>query len=184
MTPAAYKNGGLGMDIQFTIVPSPIGNIMVAATQRGVCNVTIGDDDEILESGLRDEFPNATVERAHGGFEDWSDKLVAYVEGRTTELDLPLDIGGTAFQRRVWHALQQIPYGVTRTYTDVAKSLDVPRAVRAVANACANNRVALAIPCHRVIRSDGGLGGYKWGLQRKKQLLSAEHHNAAETSAK
>ena len=178
MTPAAYKKGGQGVSIQFSVVPSAIGNILIAATERGVCSVTIGDNKNTLERALRDEFPNASIEYAQGGFEDWEAQLLAYVQGDATPLDLPLDVGGTAFQQKVWRALQDIPYGRTATYTDVAKQLDTPRAVRAVANACANNRAALAIPCHRVIRSDGGLGGYKWGMGRKKDILETERRNA------
>ena len=175
MTPAAYRRGGRGERIRFTITPSPIGRLLVAATDRGICAVQLGDDDGRLEAGLRQEYPEASLERDPSGLlEGWVRAVLAAIEAPTVAERVPLDLAGTPFQRRVWTALQQIPPGETRTYAEVARAVGRPRAVRAVAAACARNDVALLIPCHRVIRSDGELGGYRWGVARKRRLLARE----------
>lgn len=175
MTPATYARGGAGIDIVFVTVPTSLGRLLVAATERGVCRVILGDSAATLEADLRAEFDAASVRQQKGGrLEGFVEAILSYLEGREPRLDLPLDIRATAFQRRVWQELQRIPFGETRTYTEVAKALGDPNARRAVARACATNPVALAIPCHRVIREDGALGGYRWGVERKEALLDKE----------
>ena len=177
MTPATYARGGAGVDIVFVTVPTALGRLLVAATERGVCRVTLGDNAATLEADLRREFDAARVRQEKGGrLEGFVEAILSYLEGREPHLDLPLDIRATAFQRRVWQELQRIPFGVTRTYSEVAKAIGGgdPNARRAVARACATNPVALVIPCHRVIREDGGLGGYRWGVERKEALLDLE----------
>ena len=175
MTPATYARGGTGIDIAFVTVPTSLGRLLVAATERGVCRVMLGDHDAKLEADLRMEFDAACVQRAKGGkLEEFVDAILSYLDGREPHLDLPLDIRATAFQRRVWQELQRIPFGETRTYAEVAKQIGQPKATRAVARACATNPAALIIPCHRVVREDGGLGGYRWGAERKEALLEME----------
>jgi AraC family transcriptional regulator of adaptative response/methylated-DNA-[protein]-cysteine methyltransferase len=174
MTPGAYRRGGEGMNIRYTTAATPLGRLLVAATERGVCAVTLGDDDDALEAGLRREYPRATVEPAGGELQSWVETIVAYLQGESTRLRLPLDLPATDFQLRVWQALQEIPYGGTRTYRMVAEAIGQPTAARAVARACASNRVALVIPCHRVVRGDGDLSGYRWGRERKQRLLELE----------
>jgi AraC family transcriptional regulator of adaptative response/methylated-DNA-[protein]-cysteine methyltransferase len=174
MTPAAYRRGGDGVGIRFTIVHSPLGKLLVAATANGVCTVNLGDDEAELERRLRAEFPRASVERDDGGLTDLASRVVAHVRGEGPSHDLPLDVRGTAFQQRVWRALLAIPYGETRSYAEVAAAIGQPTATRAVARACATNPVAVVIPCHRVVRSDGGLGGYAGGIERKAKLLEVE----------
>jgi AraC family transcriptional regulator of adaptative response/methylated-DNA-[protein]-cysteine methyltransferase len=149
--------------------------LLVAATPRGVCAVSMGSSDAVLERALTAEYPAATFQPADRGLEKWAQQIVRHLEGRRPRLELPLDVQATAFQWQVWSALGAIPYGETRTYKDVAASIGRPSAVRAVAHACASNPVAVAIPCHRVVRTGGGMGGYRWGLPRKKALLAAEH---------
>lgn len=180
MTPGAYRRGGAGMEIRYTIIASPFGRLLVAVTDRGVAAVTLGESDAPLERGLKAQFPKAELSRVDAGADEWLGRLVRRVAARVAKpgvpLDgeLPLDLQGTAFQWRVWRALLAIPPGETRTYQQLAKALGNPRAVRAVASACAANRAAVVVPCHRVIRSDGSLGGYRWGLPRKARLLEAE----------
>jgi AraC family transcriptional regulator of adaptative response/methylated-DNA-[protein]-cysteine methyltransferase len=174
MTPATYGHGGRGMEIRYTIVSSPIGRILVAGTDRGLSAVYMGRGDQELTAALRREYPEARVSRNPACVSKWVRQIVRHLAGRQPQLDLPLDIQGTAFQRRVWEALRQIPYGQTRSYTEVARRLGRPQARRAVARACATNPVSLVIPCHRVIRGDGGLGGYGGGISRKKMLLETE----------
>lgn len=174
MSPTRYRKGGAGAVIRFSVVASPLGRLLVAATDRGVCSVAMGDSDQVLERALRKEFPSATIEHDAGALSGWTAAIVAHLEGRRPRLDLPLDIQATAFQWQVWQALASIPYGETRTYKDVAHAIGKPSAVRAVARACATNPVALAIPCHRVVSADGGKGGYRWGVARKKKLLATE----------
>jgi AraC family transcriptional regulator of adaptative response/methylated-DNA-[protein]-cysteine methyltransferase len=179
MTPAAYRRGGAGMEIRYTVVRSPFGRLLVAVTERGVCAVKLGDDPSALEAALREEFPRAGVKRVRDG-DAWLQKLVAHVakylpNGRGERNgDIPLDVLGTSFQWRVWRALQAIPAGETRSYSDVARTIGSPKAVRAVAQACASNRLGVVVPCHRVVRNDGSLGGYRWGLEVKARLLDAE----------
>ena len=174
MTPATYSRGGRGMDISYTIAASPMGRLLVAVTERGVCAVRMADNDAELEKDLRDEFPNAELKRDDSALRESVQKIVNHLENNEPRLDLPLDIKATAFQRQVWEQLRSIPYGETVSYGDVAKALGKPGAVRAVGRACATNPVALVIPCHRVVREDKTLGGYRWGLDRKKKLLEHE----------
>ena len=174
MTPATLRKGGAGQKIQFTIVDSPLGRLLAAYTERGVCSVKIGDDDRRLEAGFRDEFPTAEIHRAGATVHQWITTIVRSIETGEPTSAIPVDAQGTAFQWRVWNELQRIPRGTTLSYTRVAERIGKPTAVRAVARACATNPVALVIPCHRVVREDGSLGGYRWGLERKKALLDRE----------
>jgi AraC family transcriptional regulator of adaptative response/methylated-DNA-[protein]-cysteine methyltransferase len=179
MTPGEYRNGGKGLQIRYTTFDSRLGRVLMAATRHGVCKVSFGGNDSDLEAQLAAEFPEAERARDDAALSAWSGELAAYLQGsraqRNTNLnDIPLDAQGTAFQHKVWAALRQIPYGQTRTYAQLAQSIDQPAAVRAAARACATNPVAVVTPCHRVVRSDGSLGGYRWGLERKKQLLESE----------
>jgi AraC family transcriptional regulator of adaptative response/methylated-DNA-[protein]-cysteine methyltransferase len=174
MTPSAYRRGGQGMGIRYALVDSPLGRLLVAATERGVCSVALGDHDDALLRELRREYPRAEVEPATDGLRQAVAAVVQHLEGRSPELQLPIDVTATAFQWRVWKALQQIPYGTTRSYAAIAAEIGRPQAVRAVARACASNRVALLIPCHRAVRKTGALGGYRWGISRKAELLERE----------
>jgi AraC family transcriptional regulator of adaptative response/methylated-DNA-[protein]-cysteine methyltransferase len=166
------------MSIGYTIVDCPLGKLLVAATERGVCAVSLGDSDAELEEALKKEYPAAAIQRDDAGLGEWVQLLLDYLTGHGRQAparpDLPLDVQATAFQWQVWRQLQTIPYGSTRSYAEIARALGRPGAARAVARACAANRVALAIPCHRVIREDGGLGGYRWGRERKRALLEQE----------
>ena len=173
MTPAAYRDGGRGAVIRYTVVETGAGPLLVAGTDRGVCAVTLGDAPAALEAGLRREYPAAQIERADEALAGWTAAVVGRLDGKNGAR-IPLDLRGSAFQRRVWDALQRIPRGTTRTYGEIARELGQPTAARAVAGACASNRVALVIPCHRVIREDGGLGGYRWGIEKKRELLRRE----------
>jgi len=175
MSPSTYRRGGAGMSIQYAIVDSPLGRLLVASTSRGVCAVAMGSSDAELERALAREYPAATIATDTGALSKWTMTVLAHLSGRQPRLDLPLDVQATAFQWQVWTALAAIPYGETRTYRQVAASMGRPSAVRAVAHACATNPVSLAIPCHRVVRTGGGMGGYRWGIARKKALLAAEH---------
>lgn len=174
MTPATYRKGGKGMKIGYTIAKSSLGKILVAATERGISAVYLGDGEAKLIDELRDEYPKAEIAAAGDSFQKWVKEIVQRVEGNPPRLELPLDLQATAFQRRVWQELQRIPRGSTRTYTEVARALGNPKSVRAVARACATNPVSIVVPCHRVIRGDGSLAGYRWGLSRKEQLLAQE----------
>jgi AraC family transcriptional regulator, regulatory protein of adaptative response / methylated-DNA-[protein]-cysteine methyltransferase len=174
MTPTTYRKGGKGMDIMYTTTASPLGSLLVAATERGLCAVRFGESVADLEQALVREFPAATIRRDDAALRPWVDALVRYLDGRQSQLDLPLDVQATAFQSRVYEALRAIPYGSTRSYSQVARAIGQPTAVRAVAHACATNPVALVIPCHRVVRDDGSLGGYRWGVERKRSLLTQE----------
>lgn len=174
MTPATYRKGAPGIEIDFTIADSPLGRLLLAATARGVCRVMIGDSDRTLEEDLREEYPQATVRRNDRILSAQVRSLLEHLRGRSPHVELPLDVRATAFQRRVWQQLQAIPYGETRTYQQVAASIGKPTATRAVARACATNPVALLIPCHRVIGTDGSLRGYRWGIARKEKLLAQE----------
>lgn len=174
MTPATYRRGGEGVRIGYTIVDSSLGRLLVAATARGVCRVCLGDADEPLVRALVDEYPKAEIVYDQQELREWVSRFLDHLDRRMPQLDLPLDVRATAFQWRVWQALRAIPYGTTRSYSEVARSIGNPKATRAVARACATNPVAIVIPCHRVIREDGSLGGYGWGLERKKKLLAQE----------
>ena len=174
MTPSAYRRHGAGMRIGYSIVPSPIGRVLVAATEHGVCAVKIGDTDASLVRDLRQEYSAAEVSANTAPRREWVKAIADHLRGDRSPLDLPIDVAATAFQWKVWRALQQIPSGETRAYAEVARRIGKPRAIRAVANACANNPVALVVPCHRVVPSSGGAGGYRWGVERKKKLLATE----------
>jgi AraC family transcriptional regulator of adaptative response/methylated-DNA-[protein]-cysteine methyltransferase len=178
MTPAAAPVGGRAAQIRYTLLASPLGRLLLAATPRGICAVYLGDADAGLEARLRREYPEAEVRRDDAGFNPWSDELLRHIDGRQPHLDLPLDVRATAFQWRVWQALRAIPYGSTRSYAEIARAIGQPAAARAVARACATNPVAVLIPCHRVVREDGGLGGYFWGVERKQALLDREKNAA------
>jgi AraC family transcriptional regulator of adaptative response/methylated-DNA-[protein]-cysteine methyltransferase len=175
MTPGRYARGGAGMEISYVVVQSPLGRLLVAATPRGVCRISLGDDVRALATDLAAEFPAARIHK-EDSLERWVSAILAYLDGSEPSLELPLDIRATAFQRLVWQELQRIPYGATRSYTDIARRIGQPKAIRAVARACATNPAALVIPCHRVVREDGDLGGYRWGIERKKALLEREKH--------
>jgi AraC family transcriptional regulator, regulatory protein of adaptative response / methylated-DNA-[protein]-cysteine methyltransferase len=177
MTPGRYRDGGRAEYITFTSVETPLGWVVAARTTRGVCAVRIGDDEVELVKGLIDEYPNALVERDDLGLADLADVLGDAIRGERDATELPLDLAGTAFQLRVWAALRAIPRGETRTYSEVALEIGAPSAVRAVASACAANEVALTIPCHRVVRKDGSMGGYRWGVDVKEKLLAAERRD-------
>ena len=174
MTPSTYQKRGKGMMILFSVVPCPLGYLLVAVTERGVCKVSLGDNPDTLISNFEDEFARADRQRDDDSVGFWVGKIIAYLEGWQPQLDLPLDLRATAFQLKVWQTLQAIPVGETRSYSDIAVAVGNPKASRAVANACASNPVALVIPCHRIIRRDGSLGGYRWGLERKRALLERE----------
>ena len=178
MTPGAYRCGGKGMSLRYTLADCPLGRLLLAATERGVSAVYLGDRDAELEAALRTEYPAATVSRDDHTLSVWLKELLDHLHGQQPHLDLPLDVQATAFQWRVWQELQAIPAGTTRTYGEIAEALGQPTAARAVARACATNPVSVIIPCHRVIREDGGLGGYRWGLHRKRALLEREKTEA------
>ena len=174
MTPATYGRGGPGVRVRSAIVSTSLGWLLVAATDSGICRISFGDSAASLERALRIEFPAAEFLRGDATLQSWVERLSAHLEGHAPEIDLPLDVRATAFQRRVWEELQRIPYGSTRSYSAIARAIGKPAAARAVARACATNPAAIVIPCHRVVREDGGLGGYRWGLQRKQALLAHE----------
>jgi AraC family transcriptional regulator, regulatory protein of adaptative response / methylated-DNA-[protein]-cysteine methyltransferase len=179
MTPATYRRGGAGMEIHFTIANSPLGRLLVGATERGISALYLGTADSRLEAALRKEYPRAEIRRDRNGMQDWLGKIIEHLRGHEPNLDLPTDVQATAFQRRVWEELRRIPYGSTRTYSQVARAIGRPTAIRAVARACATNPVSVVVPCHRVVREDGNLAGYRWGLERKRELLE---HEAGQTS--
>jgi len=174
MTPATYQKGGQGMKIRYTTARSSLGEVLVGATERGVSAVYLGDAAARLVSELREEYPRAEIVAEKGGFSQWVEEIVARCEGSAPRRELPLDLQATAFQRRVWQELQRIPRGSTRTYRQIAQAVGKPRAVRAVARACATNPVSIVVPCHRVVRADGNLAGYRWGISRKEKLLERE----------
>jgi AraC family transcriptional regulator of adaptative response/methylated-DNA-[protein]-cysteine methyltransferase len=174
MTPASYRAGGANTQIRFAIGQCSLGAILVAASARGVCAILMGDDPDALARDLQDRFPRAELIGGDAGFERLVAKVVGFVEAPALGLDLPLDVRGTAFQQRVWQALRKIPVGRTASYSELARRIGAPQAPRAVARACAANALAVAIPCHRVVRNDGGLSGYRWGVERKRALLKRE----------
>jgi AraC family transcriptional regulator of adaptative response/methylated-DNA-[protein]-cysteine methyltransferase len=174
MTPATYRRGGRGMSIGYTVTASPLGRLLVAATERGVAAVSLGDSEPALEAGLRKEYPQAEIRRDDAGLQRWVSLVLDELAGARPRTDLPLDVQATAFQHRVWQELRAIPRGQTRSYAEVARRIGQPTAARAVARACASNRVALLVPCHRVVATGGGVGGYRWGAQRKRALLERE----------
>ena len=167
-----YRARGKGQRISYCSFASPLGSVLVAATDKGLCSVKLGDDDKRLERLLAEEFRAAEIVPSE--LKDLKARILAFIEGETSLARLPLDIRGTVFQRRVWDELRRIPRGETRTYAQIARAIGAPAAVRAVGSACGANPVALAVPCHRAVRTDGGMGGYAWGLQRKRKLLALE----------
>jgi AraC family transcriptional regulator, regulatory protein of adaptative response / methylated-DNA-[protein]-cysteine methyltransferase len=181
MTPAAYGRGGEGMEIHYAIVNSPLGRLLVGATDRGISALYLGESDNVLKSELKQEYPRATLildsqrgQSANESLSEWVKEILAHLRGQEPHLDLPTDVQATAFQRRVWEELRRIPYGTTRTYTEVARAIGKPAAIRAVARACATNPVSVVVPCHRVVRQDGNLAGYRWGIGRKQTLIEHE----------
>jgi AraC family transcriptional regulator of adaptative response/methylated-DNA-[protein]-cysteine methyltransferase len=174
MTPADYRRGGKGVRISYTIAGCSLGRLLVAGTAKGVCSVRLGDSDAVLEANLLSEYAAADVSRDDQALSEWVEQLLSHLNGRHPHLDLPLDVQATAFQWSVWEKLREIPYGSTRSYGEVARAMGRPTATRAVARACATNPVALVIPCHRVVREDKSLGGYRWGIERKRALLERE----------
>jgi AraC family transcriptional regulator of adaptative response/methylated-DNA-[protein]-cysteine methyltransferase len=181
MTPTIYKKGGSGMKIAYTVLPCLLGRMLMAGTPHGICAIYLGDDDSKLEAELMHEYPNAGIEKhISSELRDWADAVLAFMERKADHASLgrlPLDVQGTAFQARVWQALRQIPEGQTRSYSDIAKAIGQPTAMRAVANACGANKACIVIPCHRVVREDGSLGGYAWGSERKAALLARERQS-------
>ncbi|UFS66709.1 bifunctional DNA-binding transcriptional regulator/O6-methylguanine-DNA methyltransferase Ada [Paracoccus denitrificans] len=174
MTPSAWRKGGAGAEIRFALGQCALGAILVAQSRRGICAIALGDDPEALLRDFQDRFPAATLIGGDAEFEALVARIVGFIEAPGIGLDLPLDIRGTAFQQRVWQALRQIPPGTTASYAEIARRIGEPQASRAVAQACAANPIAVAIPCHRVVRSDGALSGYRWGVARKRALLDRE----------
>jgi AraC family transcriptional regulator of adaptative response/methylated-DNA-[protein]-cysteine methyltransferase len=183
MTPGTYGRGGRGMSIRYTIADCPLGRLLVGATEKGICAVSLGDDDTALAAWLAAEYPAAEIRPDTGRLGQWVGALVSHLSGREPHLGLPVDVRATAFQRQVWEALGAIPAGSTRTYRQIAQAIGRPTAARAVARACATNPVAVVIPCHRVVRGDGGLGGYRWGLERKRALLDREQPSEGEAAS-
>jgi AraC family transcriptional regulator, regulatory protein of adaptative response / methylated-DNA-[protein]-cysteine methyltransferase len=174
MTPKAYKTGGKGEAIRVSIRTCSMGLVLIAATERGICTIEFGDDEKLLTEKLIARFPKAVLLKKDQQFDDWLERVLNHIEAPSKSLDLPLDIRGTVFQQQVWKALQHIPVGHTASYTEVAQRINKPNAVRAVATACASNTIAVAIPCHRVVRGNSELSGYRWGVERKKKLLDLE----------
>jgi AraC family transcriptional regulator of adaptative response/methylated-DNA-[protein]-cysteine methyltransferase len=178
MKPSTYRRGGEGMEIVYATSDCPLGRLLVAATSKGVCAVSMGSSDKELVDALAGEYPAATISPDRSGLSEWTGRVLAHLAGMESRLDLPLDIRATAFESQVWQSLATIPFGETRSYGEVAMAIGRPEAVRAVASACGRNPVALAIPCHRVVPSSGGTGGYRWGASRKKALLARERSKA------
>ena len=174
MTPTAFRDGGAGAAIRFAVGECSLGSVLVAASEKGVCAIFLGDDPHALAQDLQDRFPKAALLGGDRNFERTVAQVIGFIEAPQLGLDLPLDVRGTAFQQRVWRALRQIPAGRTVSYTDLAQRIGAPKSVRAVAGACAANPLAIAIPCHRVVRHDGALSGYRWGVERKRTLLARE----------
>ena len=174
MTPDRYRRGAIAATIRYTCSDSPLGRMLIGATERGICSIQFARTDGELIEGLKREFPFAARKGDEGGLKAWVSTLLRHMRGKDFDASLPLDIRATAFQRSVWAYLQSIPFGETKSYSQVAKGIGRPTAVRAVARACATNPVAVAIPCHRVVREDGSMGGYRWGIERKKALLQME----------
>ncbi len=181
MTPAQYRAGGKDLAIRYTVAKSTLGNLLVGATHDGVCCIELGDSKKVLRQSLKDRFPAARLKEDKAELRQWVSEITRFLKTPARGLKLPLDIQGTAFQQRVWKALQAIPMGQTASYQDIAVAIGKPTAQRAVAQACGANKLALAIPCHRVVRTDGELGGYHWGVERKRRLLEQERQSAAKT---
>lgn len=177
MTPSNYKSGGQNQIIYFSIIRCPLGKLLVASTVKGICMVSLADKDNLLLEALYKEFPKAVITRDDNYLFNQVNVLLQYLKGQEPDCNLPLDVRGTAFQKRVWDELKKIDYGTTISYEEIAKRIGKPKAIRAVANACANNPTSLVVPCHRVVRKDGSLGGYRWDLKRKQALLKIEIAN-------
>ena len=184
MTPATYRRGGEGAHIRYTIADSPLGRLLIAATHKGICMVSLGDNDFHLEHELHHDFAAAEIVRDDQALGAWVKALLRHLNGKAPHLDLPLDVRATAFQWKVWQALRGIPYGEHRTYKEIAEALGIPKAARAVGRACATNPVSLIVPCHRAVGSSGDLTGYRWGVERKKALLAQEQAKAARAAAR
>ena len=180
MTPDKYRRGAIAAAIRYTCADSPLGRMLIAATDRGICSIQFARSDGELMEGLKCEFPFAIRKSDDGGLQSWANALLKHMRGENLDSSLPLDIRATAFQRRVWTYLQSIPFGGTKSYSQVAKAIGRPSACRAVARACASNPVAIAVPCHRVVREDGSMGGYRWGVGRKRALLEMEQQSSRE----
>ncbi len=178
MTPDKYRRGAVAATIRYTCTESPLGRMLVAATEKGICAIQFGDTDDELVEGLKREFPFAVRKRDDESMRSWTSTVLNQIAGHKPNRSLPLDIQATAFQKRVWTHLQSLPFGTTQSYGEVAKAIGQPSAARAVARACATNRIAIAIPCHRVVREDGDLAGYRWGVERKKTLLQLEQQGS------
>lgn len=178
MKPRDYRSGGKGETIRFAVGECSLGSLLVAASKKGVCAISLGDDPDALTKALQDRFPRAIIIGGDKDFEKLIARVVGFIEAPEASLDLPLDVRGTAFQQRVWKALREIPPGTTSNYSEIAKCIGSPKAIRAVARACASNGLAVAIPCHRVVRKDGNLSGYRWGIERKRALLEKEKRAA------
>lgn len=174
MTPQMYQQQGKDIKIIYTIVPCDLGYLLVATTDKGICAIKLGDRSTELIASLTEEFKQGTITQSDSTHRDWIEQILGLIAGKQTDPHLPLDIRGTVFQQQVWQALRNIPYGQTKTYQEIAQDIGKPQATRAIGNACGANPVALVIPCHRVIRSDGRLGGYRWGIERKQKLIEAE----------
>lgn len=174
MSPATYRRGGRGMRIGYAIVDCPLGRLLVGATEKGICAVSLGDSDSVLEVALSAEYPAAEIRREESSLSKWMSAILKYLSGNQPHLNLPLDLQVTAFQWRVYKELCAIPYGSTRSYGEIAQALGHPKAARAVGRACAVNPISLVIPCHRAVQKNGGLGGYRWGIERKAKLLEIE----------
>lgn len=182
MTPDKYRRGAVAASIRYTCTKSPLGRMLVAATEKGICAIQFGDTDDELVEGLKREFPFAVRKRDDESMRSWTNTVLSQISGHKLNRSLPLDIQATAFQKRVWTHLQSLPFGTTQSYGGVAKAIGQPSAARAVARACATNRIAVAIPCHRVVREDGEMGGYRWGVERKRTLLELEHQGSERRS--
>ena len=184
MTPSNYRAGGTDTEIRFAVGECSLGSILVAQSSRGICAILLGDDPDKLVHDLQDNFSHANLIGSDAAFEELVAKVVGFIEAPGIGLNLPLDVRGTAFQQRVWQALREIPVGQTASYTDIARRIGAPKSVRAVAQACATNKLAVAIPCHRVVRNDGALAGYRWGVERKRGLLEKEAEAKAKSKSK
>jgi AraC family transcriptional regulator of adaptative response/methylated-DNA-[protein]-cysteine methyltransferase len=178
MTPDKYRRGAVAATIRYAFTDSPLGRMLVAATEKGICAIQFGDTDNELTEGLKREFPFAIRKREDESMRSWTNVVLRQISGHKLNRSLPLDIQATAFQRRVWAHLQSLPFGTTQSYGEVAQAIGQPNAARAVARACASNRIAVAIPCHRVVRGDGDVGGYRWGAERKRTLLQLEQEGS------
>jgi AraC family transcriptional regulator of adaptative response/methylated-DNA-[protein]-cysteine methyltransferase len=183
MAPSEFRRKGAGLTVRYASAPTSLGFVLVAATDKGICKIGFGDDAALLADELRGEFANADLVEDAARLAPFIAQIDAYLRGTLQDFDLPLDIAATAFRQRVWDALRRIPYGETRSYSQIAEAVGSPRAIRAVATACATNPVALAIPCHRVVQKGGALAGYRWGLPRKAALLDNEAQHAGDLSA-